>query len=88
VVDVALERWTARFPAVPVTTEVVRRDAAGARIAGSAEAALVVVGCRGLGRVRAALFGSVSQAVLEGAAGPVAVVRRDRRWSGPGRADD
>ncbi len=81
-VGATLDRWTARFPTVPVITEVVRRDAAGALIAGSAEAALVVVGCRGLGRVRAALFGSVSQAVLEGAAGAVAVVRHDRAGSG------
>lgn len=78
-VDSALDRWSARFPAVPVTTEVVRRDAVGALIAGSADAALVVVGSRGLGRIRTALFGSVSSAVLEGAAGPVAVVHRAPR---------
>jgi nucleotide-binding universal stress UspA family protein len=79
VLATVLDRWTPRFPAVPVTAEVVHRDAAGALIAGSADASLVVVGCRGLGRIRTALFGSVSHAVLEGAAGPVAVVHR-----GPG----
>lgn len=86
-VDAALDRWTDRFPGVPVTAEVVRRDAAGALIAGSAEAALVVVGSRGLGRVRGAVLGSVSHAVLEGVAGPVAVVRRDRGRLGSRRAD-
>lgn len=87
VVAAALERWTARFPSVPVTTELVERDPAAALIAGSAEAALVVVGSRGFGRVRAALLGSVSRAVVEGVAGPVAVVRPDLRWSGRRGAD-
>jgi nucleotide-binding universal stress UspA family protein len=76
--DAALHRWTDRFPSVPVTAEVVRRDAAGALIAGSAGAALVVVGSRGLGRVRGAVLRSVSHAVLEGVEGPVVVVRSRR----------
>jgi nucleotide-binding universal stress UspA family protein len=64
---------------VAVTTEVVRRDPADALIAGSLGAALVVVGSRARGRALGAMFGSVSRAVLDGAAGPVAVVRRVSR---------
>jgi nucleotide-binding universal stress UspA family protein len=79
-VDAALARWREEYPDVPVDIEVVRRDPASALIAGSSGAALVVVGSRGhgwaLGAVLGSLSGSVSRAVLDGAAGPVAVVRR------------
>jgi nucleotide-binding universal stress UspA family protein len=82
VVGAALDRWSARFPTVPVSAALVHRDPAGALIAGSADAALVVVGTRGLGRVRAALLGSVSRAVVDGVAGPVVVVRPGLRRRG------
>lgn len=73
----ALAPWRAEFPDVPVTLEVVRSDPARALIAGSAGSELVVVGSRGHGRALGAVLGSVSRTVVEGASGPVAVVRRD-----------
>jgi nucleotide-binding universal stress UspA family protein len=73
-VEQALARWRREYPDVPVTTEVVRRDPVDALVAGSVGAALVVVGSRCRGRALGAVFGSVSRAVLDRAAGPVAVV--------------
>ncbi|MBM7804915.1 nucleotide-binding universal stress UspA family protein [Geodermatophilus bullaregiensis] len=82
-VDGAVARWRERYPHVPVTTEVVRRDPAAALIAGSAGAALVVVGSRGRRAGLGAVFGSVSRAVVDGALGPVAVVHRRTEPSPP-----
>jgi nucleotide-binding universal stress UspA family protein len=75
-VDGALARWRELYPDVPVTTEVVRRDPVSALVTGSADAALVVVGSRGWRGGLATLFGSVGRAVIDRAAGPVAVVPR------------
>ena len=74
--DGALAPWQAQYPDVPVSTVVVRRDPVTALLTASAGAALVVVGSRQGGRAREAVFGSVSRAVLDGAPGTVAVVRR------------
>lgn len=82
-VEGAVATWRELYPHVPVTTEVVRRHPAAALVAGSAGAALVVVGSRyrraGLG----AVFGSVSRAVVNGAVGPVAVVHPGTEPSPP-----
>ncbi|MGY1680303.1 universal stress protein [Geodermatophilus sp. SYSU D01176] len=85
-VDGAVAAWRERYPDVPVTTQVVRCDPASALIAGSAGAALVVVGSRGRRAGLRALFGSVSHAVVDGAAAPVAVVRRGTEPSAAGAA--
>jgi nucleotide-binding universal stress UspA family protein len=63
-----------RFPDVPVETQVISADPATALIEESRGAALVVVGCRRRGSVRARVFGSVSRTVLLDAQIPVAVV--------------
>jgi len=63
-----------RFPDVPVETQLVSADPATALVEESRGAALVVVGCRGRGSVRARVFGSVSRTVLLDAQIPVAVV--------------
>jgi nucleotide-binding universal stress UspA family protein len=47
------------------------------RLASEAEADLVVIGSRGLGRVKSAILGSTSREVLAGANRPVLVVRDD-----------
>jgi nucleotide-binding universal stress UspA family protein len=45
------------------------------RLASEAEADLIVIGSRGLGRVKSAILGSTSRGVLAGADRPVLVVR-------------
>jgi nucleotide-binding universal stress UspA family protein len=65
--------------------EVLRYGYAGKVLADAAAgAALLVVGSRGLGALRSALLGSVSQYVLEHAPCPVLVVRQES-GSGPAR---
>jgi nucleotide-binding universal stress UspA family protein len=64
-----------RVPGIPFHTKLVRSHPALALIDESADAELVVVGSHGRGGLVAAQLGSVSQAVLEHAACPVAVVR-------------
>jgi nucleotide-binding universal stress UspA family protein len=82
-VEHALARWRGLYPDVPLTIEVVRRDPVSALVTGSADAALVVVGSRGRRGGLGTLFGSVSRAVIDGAAGSVAVVPRGTEPSPP-----
>jgi nucleotide-binding universal stress UspA family protein len=71
----ALDGDRRRFPDVDVRTQLVNGHAAQALVRASRSAELVVVGSRGRGGFTGMLLGSVSQAVLQHAHGPVAVVR-------------
>lgn len=67
-----------RYPDVPVSTRLVRGRAAAVLLEESRAAQLVVVGARGLGGFTGMLLGSVSQAVLQHAHCPLAIVRPAR----------
>ncbi len=73
--DEGLAPWRAKHPELVIEPVVVRDRPARALVRHSAGAQLVVVGSRGRGPLAGLLLGSVSQAVLHHAAGPVAVVR-------------
>lgn len=67
-------RLSERFNGLDVESQVLPATPAEALIDASASAALVVIGTRGLGGVKAKLLGSVADAVVTGARGPVVVV--------------
>jgi nucleotide-binding universal stress UspA family protein len=71
----ALAGWADKYPDVVVRQRLVRRGPRRALIDASRRAQLVVVGTRGRGGFAGLLLGSVSQALLHHAAGPVVVVR-------------
>ena len=73
--DLALTGWRVKFPGVDFVPRLVHDPPGPALVAESAGAALVVVGCRGRGRLGRRLFGSVSQTVLCMAHSPIMVVR-------------
>lgn len=75
--DRALGRWREQFTDVPILARLPHSDPSSALLAESVGAALVVVGSRGRGAVRARLGDSVSRTVLLEARSPVAVVRPD-----------
>ena len=60
---------------VPVVLQVVNDHASRALVDASADACMIVVGARGMGAVKGALLGSVSQHVIHHARCPVLVVR-------------
>lgn len=70
-----IDQWREKFPDVSVTPVFVMDAPREALRAAAESAALLVVGSRGLGGLPGLLLGSVSQAVLEQAPCPVAVVR-------------
>jgi len=70
----SLAGWTEKYPDVEVTRRVLHEQPVQALAGEAKNAALLVVGCRGLGAMRSMLLGSVSHGVLHLAACPVAVV--------------
>lgn len=76
--DRALGRWREQFTDVPIIARLPHADPGAALLADSVGAALVVVGSRGRGAVRARPWDSVSRTILLEAHSPVAVVRADR----------
>ncbi|WP_406830652.1 universal stress protein [Pedococcus sp. KACC 23699] len=71
----AVAAWSEKYPQVRVRSRVLDAHPVSALVEASRDAALVVVGSRGLGGFRGMLLGSVSQGVLHGAHCPVMVVR-------------
>ncbi|MEV4411681.1 universal stress protein [Catellatospora sp. NPDC049609] len=74
VLNDALAPWVSRHPDVDVRKIVVKQPPARALVDASAEAELVVVGCRGRGGFTSLVLGSVSHALVHHAACPVLVV--------------
>ncbi|SED03393.1 Nucleotide-binding universal stress protein, UspA family [Streptomyces misionensis] len=73
--DETLSPWRTRYPRVAVEQRLVRSRIRPALIEASRDAQLVVAGARGRGGFGGLLLGSVSQALLQHAHCPVAVVR-------------
>lgn len=88
VLERALAPVRCAFPDVPVERCVAGTDPVAELVRRSDGAALVVLGTRGRGAVRAGLFGSVSRSVSRQARCPVVVVRPDgRARSGSAHSD-
>ncbi len=68
-------QWREKYPDVSCTSSFVMQPPRVALCGAAQTAGLLVVGARGLGGIPGLLLGSVSQAVLEHAPCPVAVVR-------------
>jgi nucleotide-binding universal stress UspA family protein len=68
--------YRSKYPDVPVVERVLEGSPVDQLARRSAEADLVVVGSRGLGRIVGRLLGSVSQGLLDHAECPVAVVKK------------
>lgn len=70
-----LAPWRRRYPAVHIEPILVHSRHPGAKlVAASADASLVVVGCRERGELRGALLGSVGHALVHGAHCPIVIV--------------
>ena len=85
VVDELVEARTTRS-GVPVTVAVGTGQPAAVLIHESADADLLVVGCRGLGGFGRLLLGSVSHQVVQHAACPVTIIHHERHQVGTGAA--
>lgn len=75
IVEAAAAPVRRQYPDLTITSEVLLEDPAAALVHASRQAALVVLGARGLGRIAGRLLGSVSQKVTDHAHAPVIVVR-------------
>ncbi|WP_327086589.1 universal stress protein [Nonomuraea sp. NBC_01738] len=71
-----LADWRTRFPEVEAVVEHVQGHPADTLRSASKDAALLVVGTRGLGQISGMLLGSISHAMLHHADCPVAVIRQ------------
>ncbi|MER6349964.1 universal stress protein [Streptomyces sp. NPDC001595] len=80
-VRTAVAEVTGRHTGLDVRTDVVEGDAVDTLVGAAAEAALVVLGSRGHGRVVGFLLGSVGQQVIAEATAPVVLVRSGDRAS-------
>jgi nucleotide-binding universal stress UspA family protein len=81
-----LSPWRNAFPYVPVQVRLPVTAPVTALVEESRSASLLVVGCRGGGRLRTAVLGGVSRSLLDRAQVPLAVVRPAR--SGATRSAD
>ncbi|MFI1163450.1 universal stress protein [Streptomyces sp. NPDC020801] len=80
----ARDHLTHRHPGLEVTTDRLSGDPATALVAAAADAELLVLGSRGLGRTAGFLLGSVARTVVARAGRPVVLVRS----ADPGKPED
>lgn len=73
----AASKWIPDASRVPVRQHVVEGRAVAAFVDLSKDAEMVVVGCRGLGKVEGLILGSVSAGLLHHAHGPVAIIHEE-----------
>lgn len=75
--ELVTDRWRDKYPDVTFTSSVAKEPPRNAVLAAAGRAALLVVGARGLGGFPGMLLGSVSQAMVDHAPCPVAVIRSE-----------
>jgi nucleotide-binding universal stress UspA family protein len=78
-----ISSWGRVFPDVPVVAKLFVGEPASALLAGSAGAAMLVVGSRRRGRRVGRLLGPTGRRVLENARCPIAIVGQDRPRTAP-----
>ncbi|KFG06311.1 MULTISPECIES: universal stress protein [Streptomyces] len=82
ILNAALSRVRGRHPGIPVRAVAAEGGAVGALARESADAALTVVGTRGMGRTAGLFLGSVSLRLARHVRGPLLVVRGDHPCDG------
>lgn len=73
----AASKWIPGGSGVPVRQHMVEGRAVRTLVDLSKDAEMVVVGCRGLGKIEGLILGSVSAGLLHHAHGPVAIIHED-----------